>query len=217
MLKRAKEKANKVLTQQRAEFGLDKDGAKEAKSAADDYAERRRKDRVKKGKEEDIKAVDWDTVKFVDRYGEEHYVSAAMAEEMQNKEEEEMLDMELDGKLPAPKLPRLFKDPDFNAVQVRINWAVPADFGTPDSIGKWILQRMLHVCVCVCVCARARCCFTCSLFRVFFYKNTSNVIVWFLLFLFSIPFNSFLTLFSIRYATMEKDCSTFRSWGCVEY
>ncbi len=41
----------------------------------------------------------WDTVRFVDRYGEEHYVSEAMAEQMQLSEEEAMLDLEELGKL----------------------------------------------------------------------------------------------------------------------
>ena len=89
-----------------------------------------RQDRVKKGKEEDIQATNWDIVKFVDRYGEEHFVSPAKAEEMQHAEEEAMMDMEMDGKLPAPKLPRLAKDPDYNAVQIVINWSVPADFSS---------------------------------------------------------------------------------------
>ena len=133
MLQHAKESVAHFVKEQEHQFGLDKEGAKEAANAAKDYAEGRRKDRVKKGKEADIQDMQWDTVKFVDRYGEEHYVSSAMAEDMQNAEEEAMLDLEMDGRLPSPKLPRLAKDPDFGSVQLKINWTVPSDFGGGNS------------------------------------------------------------------------------------
>tara|TARA_B110000091_G_C13699504_1_gene425638 strand:- start:7 stop:912 length:906 start_codon:yes stop_codon:yes gene_type:complete len=131
---------SKLVKEQKKQFGVDKDGQQEVESAAKDYAERRRKDRVKKGKEADQKDMQWDTVLFVDRYGEEHYVSQAKAEEMQVAEEEAMLDLEVDGVLPPPKLPRLFKDPDFNAIQLKINWTVPSDFGDKDSIKHCVVR-----------------------------------------------------------------------------
>ena len=108
MFQRAKGKAKQALAdakkevaKQKAEFGMDENGAKDTESAHKRYAEERRKDRVKKGKEEDIQDMAWDTVRFVDRYGEEHYVSEAMAEQMQLAEEEAMLDLEELGKLPV--------------------------------------------------------------------------------------------------------------------
>ena len=140
MFKRAKEKARALIKDQKRQFGIDEKGVKDAEAAAIHYAEERRQDRVKKGKEEDKHEMQWDAVKYVDRYGEDHFVSSAMAAEMGKREEEDMLELELEGKLPPPKIPRLFKDPDYNAIQIKINWSVPNDFGTKDSIKHCILK-----------------------------------------------------------------------------
>ena len=60
------------LKKQKHEFGLDKDGAAEATSAAEAYAKEKSKRRVKQGLEKDPDIVtDWDVVRFVDRYGQD--------------------------------------------------------------------------------------------------------------------------------------------------
>ena len=129
------------IRKQRHEFGLDKEGQDESASAAEAYAREKSKRRVKQGLERDPDAkLDWDVVKFVDRYGEEHFVSPAMAEKMQEEYEAELRLEEEAGLLPCPKPVRLAKQPSYNSFRVRVNWSPPNDFCHADEIKHAIVM-----------------------------------------------------------------------------
>ena len=129
------------IRKQRHEFGLDKEGQDESASAAEAYAREKSKRRVKQGLERDPDAkLDWDVVKFVDRYGEEHFVSPAMAEKMQEEYEAELRLEEEAGLLPCPKPVRLAKQPSYNSFRVRVNWSPPNDFCHADEIKHAIVK-----------------------------------------------------------------------------
>ena len=129
------------LKKQKHEFGLDADGAAEATSAAEAYAKEKSKRRVKQGLEKDPNAVtDWDVVKFVDRYGQEHFVSPAMAERMQEEYEAELRLEEEGGMLPCPQPVRLAKQPSYDSIRVRINWQPPNDYCHAEEVKHAIVK-----------------------------------------------------------------------------
>jgi hypothetical protein len=136
---RSKVKAE--IAKQKHEFGVDAEGAAEATAAAEAYAREKSKRRVKAGLEKDPNAVkEWDVVRYVDRYGEEHFVSPAMAEKMQEEYEAE-LKLEEEGELlPCPQPVRLAKQPSFDSIRVRINWQPPNDYCHADEVHHAIVK-----------------------------------------------------------------------------
>ena len=149
---KAKAKLSETVTRQREEFGLDAAGAASAQKAAVSYGRDRHKQKVRKGLAVDPKKkLDWDTVKFVDRYGEEHYVSQAAADKMKADEARELAKEAAGHLLPPPARPRLANDkkPSHEAAQIHINWQVPDDFCHPSQIVsavvRWTVASATHV------------------------------------------------------------------------
>ena len=141
LVEMGKTKINKEIKRQAKEFGVDKDGQEATLAAADAYANEKVKRRVKAGLQKDPNAkIDWDVVRFVDSYGQEHFVSPAMAEKMQEEYEAELKREEETGMLPCPKPPRLAKDPSYNSIRVRINWNPPEDFCHVEEIQHAIVK-----------------------------------------------------------------------------